>query len=189
MATLRRLTSVTLALLLSAVLLAGQLTATSGGGPDAADAHRSGGEDRGVDRSGEVVDVRLTLVGASVATRVRRALGVAKAQKGDAYKYGAEGPKRSDCSGLVYFATHRAGFDEVPRTSAEQGRYMRQIKRKKLRPGDFVFFTGSSGVYHVGVYVGWRDGDRAVVHAPKPGTKVRVEKVWSDSWFAATLRR
>jgi cell wall-associated NlpC family hydrolase len=66
---------------------------------------------------------------------------------------------------------------------------MRHIKKRKLHRGDFVFFTGSSGVYHVGIYVGRRDGDRAVLHAPKPGTRVRVEKIWTRSWFAGTLRR
>ena len=172
---LHRTASATLALLLSGVLAAGQL-ASSGSTASSGPAVR-------------VTDDQLRLVGASAGSRVKKALRVAKNQKGDKYKYGAEGPRRFDCSGLVYFSTHRAGFEDVPRTSAEQGRHMRHIKRKNLRRGDFVFFTGSSGVYHVGVYVGRRDGDRAIVHAPKPGTKVRVEKVWSDSWFAGTLRR
>ena len=173
---LHRTTSATLALLLSSVLAAGQL---AGSGPSSSTRHAVVGADE-----------QLRLVGASGGSRVKKALRVAKNQKGDRYKYGAEGPRRFDCSGLVYFSTRRAGFEDVPRTSAEQGRYMRHIKRKNMRRGDFVFFTGSSGgVYHVGMYVGRRDGDRAIVHAPKPGTRVRVEKVWTDSWFAGTLRR
>ena len=181
-AALRRTTSATLVLMLSAVLVTGQV---AGSGPGSADGSPRVASDRTVGQ----LDGELRLVGASVGSRVKQALRIAKRQRGDRYKYGAEGPRRFDCSGLVYFSTHRAGFEDVPRTSAEQGRYMRRLKRTDLRRGDFVFFTGSSGVYHVGIYVGRRDGDRAVVHAPKPGTRVRVEKVWTDSWFAATLRR
>jgi len=179
LAVLPRLTSAVLALLLSAAVVAG------GAQPGAAGA--SGGRAGGAPVV--QVDEPLRLVGAQNRKRVKRALRVARAQVGDRYRYGAEGPRRFDCSGLVYYATHRAGFARVPRTSADQGRYMRHIKRKRLHRGDFIFFTGSSGVYHVGVYVGRRDGERAIVHAPRPGTRVRVEKVWTDSWFAATLRR
>jgi cell wall-associated NlpC family hydrolase len=174
---LRDLVSTALALLLAATLVAG--TVASRG--TAARAQGSGPP--------TVAGKQLRLVSATRAERIKDALATARRQKGDRYKYGAEGPDRFDCSGLVWFATHRAGFDDVPRTSADQGRYMRHIKRKHLHRGDFVFFTGSSGVYHVGIYVGRRDGDRAVLHAPRPHTRVRVEKVWTDSWFAATLRK
>jgi cell wall-associated NlpC family hydrolase len=173
---LRRLTAAGLALLLAAVVLASSIGGRAAG---------SGLEAR----VGPVVEHGLRLVSTTRAERIKDALGTARRQKGDPYKYGAEGPDRFDCSGLVYYATHKAGFDKVPRTSAEQGRFMRHIKKKNLRRGDFLFFTGSSGVYHVGIYVGRRDGDRAILHAPKPHTRVRVEKVWTSSWFAGTLRK
>ena len=120
--------------------------------------------------------------------RVRRALRIAISQKGDPYQYGSAGPSRFDCSGLVYYSTHRAGLKGVPRTSSAQARYMDRIKRSNMRPGDFVFFTGSGGVYHVGIYVGWRDGRRAVVHSPRPGSRVHTARIWTNSWFAGTLR-
>jgi cell wall-associated NlpC family hydrolase len=120
--------------------------------------------------------------------KVDRALEVATRQKGDRYRYGAAGPNSFDCSGLVYFSTRRAGFDRVPRTSSQQARFMDRIKRKNMRRGDFVFFTGRSGVYHVGFYAGRRDGRRVIVHAPSTGSRVRTEAIWTDRWFAATLR-
>src|SRR5690349_25161982 len=86
--------------------------------------------------------------------RVTKAKNVALRQVGDRYRYGAEGPNRFDCSGLVYFSTHRAGFSRVPRTSSQQARYMKRITRAHMKPGDFVFFRNSGGVYHVGVYLG-----------------------------------
>ena len=125
----------------------------------------------------------------SDADRSLEALKVARRQIGDAYRYGAEGPDKFDCSGLVYFATERAGFDGVPRTSSEQAAHMRRIKRSNLRRGDFVFFTKKSGdVYHVAFYVGRDEGDRMILHAPSTGEDVSRDPIWTDAWFAATLR-
>ena len=120
--------------------------------------------------------------------RAKHALRVAKRQIGDPYKYGAEGPEKFDCSGLVYFAARKAGFTDVPRTSSEQADHMRRIKRSKLRRGDFVFFTEKGKVYHVGFYVGRKDGERLIVHAPSSGNDVERGRIWTDTWFAATLR-
>lgn len=124
----------------------------------------------------------------SDAERAKKALRIARRQLGDPYKYGAEGPDRFDCSGLVYFATHRAGFSTVPRTSSEQADHLRRIKRSKMRRGDFVFFRKKGRVYHVGVYVGRRDGRRTIVHAPSTGKDVTRDPIWTDRWFAGTLR-
>ena len=139
-------------------------------------------------RTAPVVEAKVRNV-ATVATRVRSALSIARNQKGDPYRYGASGPNAFDCSGLVYFSTHRAGFGNVPRTSSAQSRFMRHIKRSAMRPGDFVFFTNGGGVYHVGIFNGWSHGRRQIVHAPYSGARVRVEAIWTDRWFPGTLRR
>jgi cell wall-associated NlpC family hydrolase len=121
--------------------------------------------------------------------RVTKAKDIALRQIGDRYRYGAEGPDRFDCSGLVWFSTHRAGFGKVPRTSAQQARSMRHVRRSAMRPGDFVFFRNGGGVYHVGIYLGRRNGRRTIVHAPSTGQRVQRDPIWTDHWFAGTLRR
>src|SRR5690349_1024334 len=135
-----------------------------------------------------VVAPRITHV-AATSTRIRSALSIVRNQKGDPYRYGAAGPNAFDCSGLVYYATHRAGFGHVPRTSSAQARFMRHIKRSAMRPGDFVFFYDGGGVYHVGVFSGWSHGRRLIVHAPYSGARVRTEAIWTNRWFPGTLRR
>lgn len=119
-------------------------------------------------------------------SRVQRALNIMRAQQGDPYGYGSAGPNAFDCSGLVYYATHRAGFKGVPRTSGAQAGYMRRIAKSSVKAGDFVFFgSGPGSVYHVGVYVG---GNRNL-HASRPGTPVRIDRIWTSGWFGGTLRR
>ena len=121
--------------------------------------------------------------------RIHHAVDVARNQKGDPYRYGAEGPRRFDCSGLTQYAFRRAGVS-LPRSSDAQARYARRIKRSKMRRGDLIFFHRRGNVYHVGIYLGRsRAGNRLMVHAPRPGKRVRTSRLWSNRWFAGTLRR
>ena len=124
--------------------------------------------------------------------RIEQGLGVVRDQKGDDYGYGADGPSRFDCSGLVYYAFRKAGFEHVPRTSSAQARHMNRIDRSDMRPGDFVFFydgaATAENVYHVGIFSGWDDGHRMVIHSPSSGRRVGTDAVWDDNWFAGTLR-
>ena len=125
---------------------------------------------------------------ASRGARVQHALNIARAQLGDPYRYGAAGPSAFDCSGLMYYSFHRAGFTGLPRTSAAQARFVRHIPRSHMRPGDFVFFYDAGGVYHVGIFARYRSGHRVIIHAPYPGKRVQRERIWTSRWFAGTLR-
>lgn len=122
--------------------------------------------------------------------KVHHAVEIARHQKGDPYRYGANGPRRFDCSGLVQYSYGRAGL-RVPRTSRAQARYARRIKRRAMRPGDLMFFHNRRGrVYHVGIYTGWtRHHRRRMVHAPRPGKRVQTGSPWNRRWYAGTLRR
>ena len=122
--------------------------------------------------------------------QVMRALTVALRQQGDPYVYGAEGPDSFDCSGLVQFAYGRAGI-EVPRVSRDQASFFHRLPTKRsMRPGDLMSFYDDGGVYHVGLWTGrWQDGRRLMLHAPHTGTDVQIAQVWTNKWFAGTLRQ
>jgi cell wall-associated NlpC family hydrolase len=122
------------------------------------------------------------------AKKIGSALDIARRQKGDPYRYGAAGPGAFDCSGLTYFAFRRAGFGHIPRTSSAQAGFAHRISRAKMKRGDLMFFYDGGGVYHVGVFAGASHGTRYVLHAPHSGTRVRTDRVWTNSWFPGTLR-
>ncbi len=124
----------------------------------------------------------------ATARKVGHAIGIAVNQKGDPYASGAAGPNAFDCSGLTYFSYRKAGFKHLPRTSAAQARFAQRIKRGNMRRGDLIFFYNGGGVYHVGVYAGFSHGHRWVLHSPYSGTRVRTDRLWTDHWFAGTLR-
>jgi cell wall-associated NlpC family hydrolase len=92
------------------------------------------------------------------------------------YRYGGADLDGFDCSGLVYFIYHDLGFD-VPRTAADQQRAAVSVDRRKLKPGDLVFFrTRGSRVSHVGVYV----GEDRFVHAPQTGKSIELRSLDDD---------
>ena len=130
---------------------------------------------------------------AEAANRERRerkidhAIQVARNQIGDPYRYGAAGPGAFDCSGLTMFAFGKAGIN-LPRSSDAQARDVRRIYRKNMRKGDLMFFYSSGGVYHMGIFVGWNEGRRVILHASRAGRPVQRDRVWTGNWFAGTVR-
>ena len=124
--------------------------------------------------------------------KISTGFDVIRQQKGDPYNYGSAGPSAFDCSGLIYYSFRKAGFKHVPRTSSQQANFMNRIGKSQLRKGDFVFFHRGSAapgnVYHVGVFAGFKDGRRTIIHAPYGNNRVHREKIWTSQWFPGTLR-
>jgi cell wall-associated NlpC family hydrolase len=77
----------------------------------------------------------------------------AKKHIGQRYVWGAEGPRTFDCSGLVMYSYHKAGYP-TPRIAADQFAAARVIPAARAVRGDLVFYHDSTGyVYHVGIYL------------------------------------
>lgn len=104
--------------------------------------------------------------------RARAAIEAAMADLGKPYVFGAEGPDAFDCSGLIQQAWRQAGV-ELPRTSSEQAQAGQQVPLSQIQPGDLVIYY--AGRSHVGMYV----GDGKIIHAPHPGTRVRISPLMS----------
>ncbi|MFH8608222.1 C40 family peptidase [Streptomyces sp. NPDC018029] len=107
-----------------------------------------------------------------------KALDYAVRQIGRPYKWGAEGPKAFDCSGLTSRAWAHAGR-KIPRTSQEQWTELRRIPLSKLRPGDLVVYFRKAT--HVAMYL----GDGKVVQAPRPGARVKVSPIAANPVLGA----
>lgn len=105
------------------------------------------------------------------AGRVGRAAGAVRAalsRLGRPYVWGATGPDRFDCSGLVQWAYAQAGV-RLRRTTYEQIRDGVPVARSDIRPGDLVF-------PHVG-HVQMAIGNGLVVEAPQPGATVQISRI------------
>ncbi|MFD9815128.1 C40 family peptidase [Streptomyces sp. NPDC059080] len=92
------------------------------------------------------------------------AISFARAQVGDRYVLGANGPDAWDCSSLMQAAYKRAGVS-LPRVTYDQIKKGIEVPIGKVKPGDLVFYKDLS---HVGMYAG---GGR-VIEAANPGKGV-----------------
>lgn len=105
--------------------------------------------------------------GSSVIAVATRYLGVP-------YRYGGTTPQGFDCSGYSRHVYAQLGI-RIPRTADQQYDAAVRIPSSQARPGDLVFFLGSGGAYHVGIYA----GDGMMYDAGKPGQGVSKRDIWS----------
>jgi cell wall-associated NlpC family hydrolase len=101
-----------------------------------------------------------------------RVISVAESKAGAPYRYGSEGPRRFDCSGLTMWVFRRIG-KQLPRTSRDQAAATQRVARSRRRWGDLVFFSSRGRVYHVGIYA----GRNKIWHAPSPGRRVQRDRL------------
>ncbi|MDP4300455.1 C40 family peptidase [Leptothrix discophora] len=97
------------------------------------------------------------------------------------YKRGGTTENGFDCSGFTRHVFENSLGLILPRRSRDQAQSpgLLPIRKEELRPGDLVFFnTMRSAFSHVGIYV----GDGKFIHAPRTGSKVRVEDMREAYW-------
>jgi cell wall-associated NlpC family hydrolase len=76
-----------------------------------------------------------------------------RAQLGDGYALGSNGPGAWDCSSLVQAAYATVGVS-LPRVAADQSVAGVQVSLDALQPGDILYWGGAGTAYHVAVYTG-----------------------------------
>jgi len=69
------------------------------------------------------------------------------------YRWGGNTKKGIDCSAFVREMYETLHNRVIPRTSREQYRTVKKIKREELKTGDLLFFKNRKGVWHVGYYM------------------------------------
>lgn len=100
--------------------------------------------------------------------RAETAVRAALSRLGRPYVWGAAGPDRFDCSGLVQWAYAQAGVP-LHRTTYQQIHEGIPVPLSAIRPGDLVFpNTG-----HVQMSI----GGNLVVEAPHPGAAVQISRL------------
>ncbi|GIG91040.1 C40 family peptidase [Plantactinospora endophytica] len=146
-----------------------------------------------IERAREAAEQRIgetigsdSVAGMMANPKAQAAMRYALAQRGDPYLWGAEGPDRFDCSGLM-LASYLSVGKRIPRVSRDQynGTRNQSVAREALLPGDLVFFASGSSwtsIHHVGMYI----GNGKMVHSPTTGDVVKVSTVWWSRFYAAT---
>ncbi len=107
--------------------------------------------------------------------------------KGTKYKFGGTDKNGIDCSGFTKAVYKNAFKIELPRTTKEMSKLGKKVSKKKLKPGDLVFFRPSRRYEHVGIYI----GENSFIHSStsKGVMKSKLDNVyWKKKYrFAKRL--
>jgi cell wall-associated NlpC family hydrolase len=118
--------------------------------------------------------------------QIHTVLVAAISRLGAPYVWGATGPDRFDCSGLVGWVFAQAGVS-MPRVAAQQFLAGAHVPLSDTRPGDLLFFrtdpTDPTYISHVAIYV----GEGKLIQAPETGEFVAVAYV-DGSHVAGVVR-
>ena len=116
---------------------------------------------------------------AAPSTEGQRIVETAEKYLGTPYVWAGASPSGFDCSGFVYYVFKECGYS-LNRTAA--GIYSNGVgvSKAELQPGDTVHFTttGSSGIGHVGIYI----GDGQFIHSSSGSGKVIISSL-SESYY------
>jgi cell wall-associated NlpC family hydrolase len=109
--------------------------------------------------------------------KCKRIEKVAKKKLGKRYVWGASGTRNTyDCSSFTKYVYRKNGIS-IPRTSINQSKFGKYVKRKDLKKGDLIFFDTSKRrkgyVNHVGIYL----GNNKFIHASSAKKKVVVSSL------------
>lgn len=109
-------------------------------------------------------------------------VATAKKYMGVPYVYGAAGPDSFDCSGFVMYVMGKNGMN-VPHQSGSLYQMGFEVAMDELIAGDLVFFnsSSSSGVSHVGIYI----GDNRFIHASSGSAHAVTISSLSEDYYSA----
>jgi cell wall-associated NlpC family hydrolase len=108
-----------------------------------------------------------------------RTVRIAEEYEGVPYRSGGTSPRGFDCSGFTRFVFGKL-HQHIPRSSQEQYDAAQRVRNPQI--GDLIFYHSGQGggVYHVAIYA----GHGKVWHSPRPGERVRKERIWTSYWTA-----
>ncbi len=101
------------------------------------------------------------------------------------YRWGGTTPSGFDCSGYIYYVFKEFGL-ELPRVSRYQQRDSTPVEFEDLKPGDLIFFSGSTHVNHAGIVTRYDGEVLEMIHASS-SLGVSVVDVYGSTYWRPRL--
>ena len=109
-----------------------------------------------------------------------------KEWKGVKYKFGGNSKRGIDCSAFIQKAYKKTLNIKIPRTTLQQSKKGKSIRKSQLKLGDLVFFKTGRNSRHVGIYM--EDGKFMHASTKKGVTISRLDNIYFNKHYWKSQR-
>lgn len=118
----------------------------------------------------------------SISEQRNKIISLSNDLLGVPYKWAGNTPKGFDCSGFTCYLAEKEMGQQLNRRAADQYKASTKIKRKHVKPGDFVFFDNGSGISHVGVVYSTNNNSIQMIHA-STSVGISIVDIYQSSYW------
>ncbi|PHR42974.1 MAG: hypothetical protein COA32_16945 [Fluviicola sp.] len=98
------------------------------------------------------------------------------------YQWAGASPNGFDCSGFTSYLMETELNKKLDRRAVDQYNSAKKIKRKHVKPGDFVFFDNGSGVSHVGIVYSTNNNSIQMIHS-STSVGISIVDIYQSSYW------
>ncbi|WP_107037694.1 C40 family peptidase [Brumimicrobium mesophilum] len=124
----------------------------------------------------------VTVETVSISKQRENILALSNDLLGVPYKWAGNTPKGFDCSGFTCYLAEKEMGKSIERRAADQYNSSTKIKRRNVKPGDFVFFDNGSGISHVGVIYSTNNNSIQMIHA-STSVGISIVDIYQSSYW------
>lgn len=124
-----------------------------------------------------VVDVENT-----ISTPREKLLKRSEELIGVPYQWAGTSPNGFDCSGFTSYLMETELDKKLDRRAVDQYNSAKKIKRKHVKPGDFVFFDNGSGISHVGIVYSTNNNSIQMIHS-STSVGISIVDIYQSSYW------
>ncbi|PWH86345.1 C40 family peptidase [Brumimicrobium oceani] len=118
----------------------------------------------------------------SISQQRQNVLALSDDLLGVPYKWAGNTPKGFDCSGFTCYLAEKEMGKTLNRRAVDQYKASIKVKRKHVKPGDFVFFDNGSGISHVGVVYSTNNNSIQMIHA-STSVGISIVDIYQSSYW------
>lgn len=118
----------------------------------------------------------------SISKQRKNILALSNDLLGIPYKWAGNTPKGFDCSGFTCYLAEKEMGQSLDRRASDQYKASTKVKRRNVKPGDFVFFDNGSGISHVGVVYSTNNNSVQMIHA-STSVGISIVDIYQSSYW------
>ena len=134
-----------------------------------------------IETNEELIESEINTI-TSVSEQREKILSRSEELLGVPYQWAGTTPNGFDCSGFTSYLMETELNKSLERRAIDQYNAAKKVKRKNVKPGDFVFFDNGSGISHVGIVYSTNNNSIQMIHA-STSVGISIVDIYQSSYW------